>query len=329
MTGYHPSAWFTWVCTWIVLLGPTVLRAEQPSISAKDRTGEWLKRFDRDGDRRLDEKELLSAFAEMFPEEPQFLRVLRDDKKVAKSLETAIVRYESKDGKQQVDLVGAVHVADASYYRELNRRFRDYDVVLYELVAPEGTRVPAGGVGRSQHPVGHVQQSMKSMLDLSFQLEQIDYQAKNLVHADLSPEEFSASMEARGESFLQILFRMMGHSAGQVGKQKGPGNLDLFQAMFAQDRSLQLKRVLAEQFEDMEGQMEAFEGPKGSTIISERNKRAMEVLKRQLNDGQKRVAIFYGAGHLSDMAQRLENEFHLQRRETTWLTAWKMESKRP
>ncbi len=97
--------------------------------------------------------------------------------------------------------------------------------------------------------------------------------------------------------------------------------------MFARDRSLQLKRILAEQFEDMEGQMEAFEGPKGSTIISERNKRAMTVLKRELENGRKRVAIFYGAGHLPDMAQRLETDFQLQRGETTWLTAWKMEGK--
>ncbi len=327
MTRRFPTAWFAWVFALLAFFGKTSVQAEQPAVPASSRASDWLKRFDRDADQRLNEGELTAALAELFPEKAQFLRVTRDDKKVAKTLETAIVRFESKDGKQQVDLIGAVHVADTPYYRELNRRFRDYDVVLYELIAPEGTRVPAGGAGRSQHPVGHMQQSMKSMLNLSFQLEQIDYQAKNLVHADLSPEEFAASMEERGESFLQILFRMLGHSASQAGKQKGPGNLDLFQAMFARDRSLQLKRILAEQFEDMEGQMEAFEGPKGSTIISERNKRAMTVLKRELENGRKRVAIFYGAGHLPDMAQRLETDFQLQRGETTWLTAWKMEGK--
>ena len=43
-----------------------------------------------------------------------------------------------------VDLIGAVHVGEKAYYEALNKQFEDYDAVLYELVAPEGTRVPKG-----------------------------------------------------------------------------------------------------------------------------------------------------------------------------------------
>ena len=49
-----------------------------------------------------------------------------------------------------VDLIGAVHVGEKSYYEALDKQFEDYDAVLYELVAPEGTRVPKGS-----KPGGH------------------------------------------------------------------------------------------------------------------------------------------------------------------------------
>ncbi len=36
---------------------------------------------------------------------------------------------------RRVDLIGAVHVAHKEYFQDLNRRFRSYDALLYELVA--------------------------------------------------------------------------------------------------------------------------------------------------------------------------------------------------
>ena len=76
----------------------------------------------------------------------QYMRTIRDDKERPTALETAIVSFVPTDPKAApltVDLVGAVHIGDKSYYAELNRRFKDYDAVLYELVAPEGTRASA------------------------------------------------------------------------------------------------------------------------------------------------------------------------------------------
>jgi len=90
---------------------------------------------------------------------------------------------------------------------------------------------------------------------------------------------------------------------------------------------LALKRVVAEQFEDLDGAMGALDGPEGSTLLTERNKKALEVLKQDIDDGQRRLAIFYGAGHMPDMAERLENEFSLKRQgDEQWLTAWNMAS---
>ena len=88
----------------------------------------------------------------------RFIRIRRDDAKKPLAMETAIVRYVPADKSQpqvEVDLIGAIHIADKSYYEELNKRFASYDVLLYELVAPEGTRIPKGGRKEGGgHPVG-------------------------------------------------------------------------------------------------------------------------------------------------------------------------------
>ena len=88
----------------------------------------------------------------------------------------------------------------------------------------------------------------------------------------------------------------------------------------------EVKRVLAEQIEDVEGSLLAIEGPEGSTLVSGRNKAALEVLRKQIAGGKKKIAIFYGAAHMSDFQRRLREEFHLAPSSTRWLAAWKMES---
>src|SRR5262245_27739486 len=90
--------------------------------------------------------------------EPQFVRVRRDEKGQPQAMETAVVHYIPAQGGAEgvsVDLIGAVHVGDKSYYDQLNKLFESYDVLLYELVAPEGTKIPKEGrKGPSSHPIG-------------------------------------------------------------------------------------------------------------------------------------------------------------------------------
>jgi len=262
-------------------------------------------------------------------QDPSFIRIVRNDKKEVTALQTAVVRYVSKtpgrDGLE-VDLVGAVHVGDRAYYDELNKAFEKYDVVLYELVAPEGTRVEKGD-GKSRHPVGAIQNGMKDMLGLEHQLACVDYTKKNFVHADMSPDDFEKSMKDRGESIWSMIFKAMGAGMAQQSEGKGMNEFELLLALFDRNRSVALKRVLAEQFENMDGMMSVFDGPDGSTIITERNKKALEGLKKQIDAGQKKIAIFYGAGHLADMEKRLDADFKLKRKDEKWLTAWDIKPK--
>ena len=260
-------------------------------------------------------------------EESSYLRLIRDKHEDPIEMQTSVVSFTYKEeGKPSVvvDLIGAVHVADKGYFRKLNRLFTQYDSLLYELVAPEENNVPTGGT--SQHPVGQMQQGMKSMLDLAYQLEEIDYTKKNFVHADMSPEEFSRVMGQRGESFPQMLMKMMG-AALVMQKADGRGSdADILFAFFAKDRSKRLKQVMSTQFGNLDSTMGILEGEDGSTIIGQRNRKALEVLRRELKNGKKRIGIFYGAGHLPDMEKRLAEGFGLypNKKSIKWLTAWDM-----
>jgi len=266
-------------------------------------------------------------------QEIEWVRLLRE-KGQPLALQTAIVRYKPIDVAKAgvvVDLIGAIHIGDESYYDALNRQFEEYDVVLYELVAPEGTKIEPGNRHRGGHPVSAMQNGMKDMLKLEHQLERIDYSKKNFIHADMSPDEFAKSMTDRGEGFGQMFFKMMGMSLAEQSRQQAQGkstDADLLMAFFMPDRALRMKRIMAEQFSEMESLLVGFAGPEGSTIITERNKKALEVLTRELGKGHKKIGIFYGAGHMEDMHERLLRDFQLQPTKTFWVDAWDLRGKK-
>jgi hypothetical protein len=68
-------------------------------------------------------------------------------------------------------------------------------------------------------------------------------------------------------------------------------------------------------------------GEEGSVLISDRNEAALKVLRKEIAAGKKRLAIFYGAGHLADMDKHLRQDFGLKPVEITWLTAWDLQPK--
>jgi hypothetical protein len=266
------------------------------------------------------------------PAEPsqKYVRVTRDEQKQPIALETSVVSFKLREKERegiQVDLIGAVHVADKSYYDTLNKQFEQYDALLFELVAPKDAKPGKDRPARGGSAVGTMQVGMTEVLDLAFQLDCIDYTKPNFVHADMSPEEFSASMEKRGESFMKMYFRAMGY--GMARQDKGLKiETNLLFSLFSKNRAQKMKLIMADQMEDMEGQVAALEGPEGSTILTERNRKALEVLDRELKAGKKKIGIFYGAAHLADMETRLRDEFKFERTSENWLPAWNLQEKK-
>lgn len=276
------------------------------------------------------------AAAENEPAElgAEWVRIKRDAQQNPLAMQTAIVRYtgtpEGASTPVSVDLIGAVHVGDVAYYDQLNKKFEEYDALLYELVAAEGTVIPQGTKAESRNPLGALQGAMSTFLELEHQLEKVDYTRPNFVHADMSPGEFFDSMTERGEGVVQMIVKAITQSLEVEGQQQAEGksvDAEIFVALFATDRARRLKVIFAEQFQQMDTMLAVFGGEEGSTIITERNKKALEVLKEEIAGGKKKLGVFYGAGHLSDMHERLVKEFNLQPESITWVDAWDLRKK--
>lgn len=250
----------------------------------------------------------------------------------SESLLTPVARYVDAAGRT-VDLVGAIHLGDARYYRALNRAFPRYDKVLYEMVDGEGVpemlrlarkvgqgtataeeaerfdaMVQQNGDGEGNlfgNMISHYYVMMSQLLDLRLQMEIIDYSLPNMVFADMSSEELSAAMKQRGESWLRLILASMFEESGST-------SLSVLSMDAVQLRRTMIRALATESGSSLEH----------SAIVVSRNERCMEVLDRELATapGGTQIAVFYGAMHLRDMHSRmLARGFRLQG--VQWISA--------
>ncbi len=255
------------------------------------------------------------------------------------ALETAIISYHATQasGKPEpngitVDLIGAVHIGEASYYAELNRLFDRYDVLLYELVAAEGTVLPLGGKRESKgfNPVGMLQDSAKNMLRLESQLERIDYTKSHFVRADMTPKQMAEKMAERGDTAVSLALSTLADVLRQQNlaardseaAEAAASSLEEIGLADMLGNPLKMKRVLAAQFAQTGSLDQALGGPLNQLLVIDRNAAALKVLQKQIAAGKKRIGIFYGAAHLPDLEKNLIEDFGLSRGSQQWLTAW-------
>ncbi len=274
-----------------------------------------------------------------------FMRIRKDGRKIM-AMETNVIRYTDsiKHPGTTVDLIGAIHLGDPAYYDKLNKLFEQYDVLLYEAVKDEDVNIAqgaprAGGMAKKGEMstdtmvglsvVGTLQTGMTDVLGLEHQMAGINYSKKNFVHADMTTKEFNKALADRGETFAGMMAREMGKALqkGQAGNPLAQ-NLDIALSMMFGDRQIRLRRIMATQLADASAD-DAFADENGeSTIITERNKKALVVLDRELEKGHKKIGIFYGAAHLPDMHKRLKEEFYYTKGDVKWLEAWKLRSQK-
>lgn len=256
----------------------------------------------------------------------KFVRLAEDDNGRPEALQTAVATYEVTQGKHKgatIELVGAVHVGQPEYYRELNKLFATYDALLFELVADPSIRLPDRQDSEGViNPISSLQVAMKDSLELEFQLDEIDYLAKNFVHADMTPAEFLENMRSRNDDFVSMFARVLGSA---IAAQATQGNRDaeLMAALLSSNRTRDLRRVLAKQLTQATVEMMGLQDDDGkSTLVTERNNKALAVLKQRLEQGDRRIGIFYGAAHLDDMHLKLQDEFNAELQNVRWLEAW-------
>jgi hypothetical protein len=242
-------------------------------------------------------------------------------------LETADVALRNADGAT-VHLVAAVHIGEKDYYAALNEGFKLRDAVLYEMVKPKGMEAPKPGQ-QSQSEIAQFQRLLKDVLDLDYQLDDVDYTAKNFVHADMDAETFQQKQAERGESFEMMMMQSLMKAMSQASTQPSDANAlntddlleDLVKLVTRPDPQRQIKLMLAKNMANIEENAMGLGGPDGSVILTERNKAALAVLDDTLKSGKKDIAIFYGAAHMPDMAKRLADRGFTPLA-TQWHTAW-------
>ncbi len=252
----------------------------------------------------------------------KFTRVDSEGFNNPRALQVAIVTYASDGiyGDATVDLVSALHLADKEYYEDLNGRFAAYDAVLYELVAPQGTVVSSERVAKGG--LSSAQRSMRSVLELDFQLDEIDYTKDNFVHADMSPKELMATMTERGESVYSTFWNVIKASQRESARDPlGIQALIKFGLAVSSGKGHPMKVMLAYDFADLDRMVAMTGNDATTTLIGGRNERAIEVLVEQLEAGQERLGIFYGAAHMPDFEERL-NALGFIATKTVWLDAW-------
>jgi len=272
------------------------------------------------------------------PHFEQLLQLTAPTPGKAGSLRVPIVRYE-RGGlfgkKDRVDFVGAVHLGEPQYYRDLNERFKSYDAVLFELVGD-----PAEFAERrhsdNQSMLGVFQAALAGLLGLQFQLDGIRYDAPNFVHADLTGPELVAAMTARGETLFSVVMKLLKLSFDpQVQdemKRSGLAEVDLegvnplvvaIRGPTDEERK-KIKLYFAYGLASSDVMMKAFQGEQGVALIDDRNAAAIAVMQEELSKGKRNVAIFYGVGHLPDLHKRLTNELGFSVVKVEWVEAWKL-----
>lgn len=251
-----------------------------------------------------------------------FIRVKESEKST--KLQTAVFGYEK--GGVRVDLIGAIHIADKRYFEFLNEWFENYEVLLFEMVGGEnlgGGKRPVIADEAAENEenrlagLGKIYGAMEKALGLTGQGALIDYFAENFVHADLTMAEFEALQEERGESMLSFMIKA-GLSADKP--EKDPDSIRLMRGILT-GRSDLVKLELMHTMAAGDDQIDSVGGE--NVIISDRNAKCMQVLEREIAEGNKKLGIFYGAAHFPDMERRML-DMGYERVSEKWLTAWRV-----
>jgi hypothetical protein len=173
-----------------------------------------------------------------------------------------------------------------------------------------------------------LQQGMKLFLRLEHQLEIVDYQKANFIHADLSPEGMKKAMKERGDDQMTIVLGVIAdflRKKNQDADKPEPQAPDI--SLTDLLNPIKFKRIIAQQFQDAGGEA-GLGGTINRLLVEDRNKACIKVLQQQLTAGKRKIAIFYGAAHMPDFDKRLKEDFRMKRIEGEWITAWKLADER-
>jgi hypothetical protein len=249
------------------------------------------------------------------PKGEEVLRYATGEKGRPQGLQVALVHLVHPDTGRRVDLVGAVHVADMGYYREVQRLLENVDVVLYEMVKPRDM-LPDAGKDEEAEGVRAFQQTMAEWFGLAFQLDAISYGRPHFVHADLTLEEFTG--QPGNAALVEKMKQMKPQLKVAEAMLKGGGAGDPTKSTLLQRM---VKGIVGRMLGGMGSNMAALLGDDSADLIIRRRDEVAVKRLVEVPADTKTVAIFYGAAHLPDLEQRI-TALGYKRVGSRWLTAW-------
>jgi hypothetical protein len=238
-------------------------------------------------------------------------------------------RLFRRAGGPDVDLVGAVHIAEPRYYHHIQRRLDRADLVLYEKVIDEGARHhdPAV-VAKAQERSAYGR--LASSLGLAMQISCIDYSRPHFRRSDMTIQEMFAMLErematgrddgaaANAHASMRRLERMLG------GRSPGMNSV-LW--MVGNSRSLQSRLrldLVALGVPGGEADNPLRHSPRLRQLIEDnRNEHVIRDLQGVLREPEphRRIAVFYGSAHLADLETRLRGMGYRPAAPIEWHTA--------
>ena len=258
------------------------------------------------------------------------LEVLQDG---TRALQTSWRRFDPATGSDQpvVWLIGVAHLGEKSYYEQTQLKLDGFELVLFE-----GIGFDANASKRSSS-VSRLQTTLADSLGLVFQLDAIRYDRRSFRNSDLGVSELQAKLSGSGSSGkkgkkaadpeVQAFVKMIeGESFALTLFQ---GILKMFQGN-PQFRAM-ARLVIIETISATKGDVSKLAGAASpgmqrlfKTLIDDRNAVVLRDLREvmQEKDPPSTIAVFYGAGHMTDLEVRLIKQFGYRPADQTWVTAF-------
>lgn len=245
-------------------------------------------------------------------------------------LQTGCRVFRPRSGRgPAVVLLGAIHLGEAAYYRELQRRMDAADAVLYEQVIDETKPVSAlTPEEKAAREAASTYTKLARMMGLQPQAAQIAYDRRHYQRCDLSVQQMNALLKAevaRGGPSGREAQQALADSETMRHMLHGKSWVANF-ALWLADRSPAVKARL--KFRMVVGTAKA-DGkakvsPRLSQLITEdRNHHVIRELARKLRQRPQvnQFLIFYGSAHLPGMERELRDLGYAPVGPVEWLTA--------
>ena len=242
------------------------------------------------------------------------------------------------DGREGPDvwLTGVTHVGEAEYFKQLQTHLGQFELVLYEGVGDSPRLMKRMGM---KQPKG-VQDQLADALGLAFQLEAIDYESSDFQNCDVSMQQLQLLMQSmaeeseEGKDAQEELKTMMGMLQGEGFMSAAVEGL---LAWLEQNPNLRnaVKYMFIEMLGNLEGDLAGANAPGEmqklmTLLIDERNKVVLRELQRRLFSKRppKSISVFYGAGHMHDLEERIVDELGYVAQEEEWYNAISLDLKK-